>query len=209
MMNALHPAWMTASRGMLLCAALAAPCGAAWAEKADKNKPLNLESDTMVHDEARQVSIMEGSVILTKGTIVIRAQRVEVRKDAAENQFLLATAKENERVLFRVKREGLDEFMEGEAAKVEYDSKADVAILSGRAVMRRLRGATLADESVGNVIVFNNASETLIINGIPATAKTPGQRVRIMLSSKEDKSSAPTPTGGVASPALRPSVLAK
>jgi lipopolysaccharide export system protein LptA len=186
---------------ILICTALliSAP---AFAEKADKNKPINLEADTVVHDEAKQVSVLEGNVILTKGTIVIRAKIVEVRKDAAENQSLVATAKQGERVFFRVKREGLDEFMEGEAQKVEYDSKLDLARLSGKAVMRRLRGASLADESVGEVITFNNSTETLTINGASAGAinsagSTPAQRVRIMLSPKEDKTTT-TPAVGAA-----------
>lgn len=181
----------------------------AFAEKADKNKPINLEADSMSHDEARQTSVLEGGVLLTKGTLLLRAHRVEVRKDAQENQFMSATAKTGERVLFRQKREGLDEFMEGEAARIEYDGKLDVVRLSGNAVMRRLRGATLADESVGSVIVFNNITETLTINGAAASSSQPAQRVRIMLSPKEDKAAPLAPTGGVAAPVLRPALQVK
>jgi lipopolysaccharide export system protein LptA len=184
-------------------------CSAVFAERADKNKPINLEADSMTHDEARQTSTLEGGVVLTKGTLVLRANRVEVRKDAQENQFMTATAKTGERVLFRQKREGLDEFMEGEASRIEYDGKQDVVRLSGNAVMRRLRGSLLADESVGSVIVFNNITETLTINGAAATSSQPAQRVRIMLSPKEDKTAPPQPTGGVAVPVLRPSLLVK
>ena len=184
-------------------------CVPALAERADKNKPINLEADSMSHDEVRQASVLEGGVLLTKGTLLLRAHRVEVRKDAQENQFMLATAKAGERVLFRQKREGLDEFMEGEASRIEYDGKLDVVRLSGNAVMRRLRGATLADESIGSVIVFNNITETLTINGAPASSTQPAQRVRIMLSPKEDKAAAPAPAGGVASPALRPALQVK
>lgn len=186
MINALQPAWILAARGLLLCAALAVPCGAAWAERADKNKPINLEADSVTHDEARQTSVLEGNVILTKGTLVLRASRVEVRKDSQENQFLSATGKEGARVFFRQKREGLDEFMEGEAARIDYDGKLDIVRLSGNAVMRRLRGATLADESVGSVIVFNNLLETLTLSGSAASATAPAQRVRMMLSPKAE-----------------------
>jgi lipopolysaccharide export system protein LptA len=166
-----------------LCAALVLGCGPALAEKADKQKPINLEADNLKNDEAKKLTVVEGRVVLTKGTILLRANRLEVRNEAGDAQYLLATAKPNERVFFRQKREGLDEFMEGEAERIEYDSKLDVVRLVGRAVMRRLRGATLADEAVGHSIIFNNQTETLSINGAAPDAKST-DRVRMMLSPK-------------------------
>ena len=174
---------------------------AALAERADKDKPINLEADSAQYDDVRQIMVVEGRVLVTKGTLVLRATKVEQREDPEGNQFMVATAKAAERVFFRQKREGLDEFMEGEADRIEYDGKADVVRLSGKAVLRRLRGTVLADESVGNLIVFNNTTETMNINGSPATASAPSQRVRMMLSPKADKALAPT--GGVPAPALR------
>ena len=114
---------------------------------------------------------------------------------------MVATTKVGERVFFRQKREGLEEFMEGEADRIDYDGKADVVRLVGKAVLRRMRGAVLADESTGNLIVFNNTTETMNINGQSATASAPSQRVRMMISPKTDKNA--PPTGGVPAPVLR------
>ena len=180
---------------------LGAASPAAFAERADKNKPINLEANSAQYDDAKQIMVVEGNVLVTKGTLVLRAMRVEQREDPEGNQFMVATAKATERVFFRQKREGLDEFMEGEAERIDYDGKADTVRLSGKAVMRRLRGSTLADESAGNLIVFNNITETMNINGSQATAGVPPQRVRMMLSPKADKTAAPT--GGVPTPTLR------
>jgi len=207
----LQAAWVLTCRAAALCAALAVVCGPALAERADKNKPINLEADSVLSDEVKQVTVVEGHVVMTKGTIALRAFRLEVRKDAEDNQFLLATAKAGERVFFRQKREGRDEYMEGEAERIDYDGKLDVVRLSGKAVMRRLRGSVVADESVGNQIVFNNATETLTLQGAPKAAQastdapTLTQRVRMMLSPKEDKT-AVLPTGNVPAPTLRPSL---
>jgi lipopolysaccharide export system protein LptA len=148
----------------------------------------------------------------------LRAGRVEQREDTAGNQFMTATATAGERVFFRQKRDGVDEFMEGEAERIEYDGKADVVRLSGRAVMRRLRGTAVADESTGNLIVFNNATETLSINGgvassgvNAASANAPQGRVRMMLTPKMDATagSSAVTSGGVANPALKSSELVK
>lgn len=200
---------ITSSQPSRLQALLGVACGlilwatspTVFAEKADKDKPINLEADAAKYDDVKQVMIAEGRVLVTKGTLVLRASRLEQREDSEGNQFMVATTKVGDRVFFRQKREGLDEFMEGEADRIEYDGRADVMRLSGKAVMRRLRGAVLADESTGNLIVFNNTTETMNINGKPATASSPSQRVRMMLSPKADKAVAPT--GGVPAPVLR------
>ena len=51
---------------------LSAPAGA---EKADKEKPINLEADRVSIDDAKKVSVFEGNVVLTQGTLVMRADR--------------------------------------------------------------------------------------------------------------------------------------
>src|SRR5512134_2665815 len=86
---------------------LSAPAGA---EKADKEKPINLEADRVSIDDAKKVSVFEGSVVLTQGTLVIRADRMIVREDA--QGFNHGTAYGNP-VTFRQKREGVDEYIEG------------------------------------------------------------------------------------------------
>lgn len=165
----------------------------AWAEKADRNKPINLEADSAVYDDAKQVMVAQGHVIVTKGTLLMRADRLEQREDRDGSQYMTATAKAGGRVFFRQKRDGLDEYMEGEAQQIEYDGKADVIRLIGKAVLRRLQGATLADESTGELIVFNNATESISLQGGDASSNKTPERVRMMLSPRNEKSTAPTP----------------
>ena len=55
--------------------------GAAQAEKADRSKPINLESDRMHVDDAQKLSVFEGKVLMTQGTLSIRADNVTVRQD--------------------------------------------------------------------------------------------------------------------------------
>lgn len=193
-------------------ALLVLACSPAFAERADRNKPIQIEANSAVYDEAKKMMVIEGRVSVTKGTLSLRAGRVEQREDTAGNQFMTATATAGERVFFRQKRDGVDEFMEGEAERIEYDGKADVVRLSGRAVMRRLRGTTVSDESTGNLIVFNNSTETLSINGGTAggtanSTSAPQGRVRMMLTPKTE--SAAAPAGGVANPALKNSESVK
>ncbi|WP_028606007.1 lipopolysaccharide transport periplasmic protein LptA [Ottowia thiooxydans] len=177
------PAWTLGGCFSLLVALLAGP---AWAERADREKPMNIESDALRYEDQQQLSTFTGRVVATKGTIVMRGARLEVRQDAAGNQFGVMFAEPGKRAFFRQKREGLDEFIEGEGEVIEYDSKADTVRFVRRAEMRRLAGATLQDEVSGPVIVYNNLTEVYTVDGAPrapaGAASSPGGRVRATLA---------------------------
>ncbi len=171
---------------LLILVVLALAGGAVRAEKADRDKPMNVEADALRYEELKQTSLWTGRVILTKGTIVIRGDRLETREDAQGHQFGLVSAEPGKLAFFRQKREGLDEFIEGEGETIEYDGAADTVKLLNNAQLRRYRGAALSDEFTGHVIHYNNSTEVFTIDGAPAKpgSGTPAGRVRAMLTPK-------------------------
>lgn len=156
----------------------------AQAERADRAQPMNAEADALRYDDARQLSVFTGNVVITKGSIVIRGDRVEVRQDAQGNQFGLVTGAAGNRAFFRQKREGLDEHIEGTADQIDYNGQADQVKFIGSAVLRRYRGAVLGDETAGGLIVYNNSNETFSVDAgtTSRTAANPSGRVRAMLT---------------------------
>lgn len=184
----------------LLGGALLAVAAIAWlpahAERADRLQPMNIEADALRHEDARQTSVFTGNVVITKGTIVIRGQSVEVRQDAQGNQFGTVLAGKDKLAFFRQKREGLQEFIEGEAQRIDYDGQTDTVKFTGQAVMRRYKGATLNDQTSGGVIVYDNKSETFSVDGgSPSrTPDNPSGRVRAVL----------TPNSATATPPAAP-----
>ena len=148
-----HPSQYAARLGGLLIACMLAS-GAAWAEKADRNKPMNIEADALRYDDQKQTSVFTGKVVLTKGTIVIRGGKLDVRQDPQGFQYGVVTAESGKLAFFRQKRDGVDEFIEGEGEVIEYDGKADAVKFIKRAQLRRLRGTVLNDEMTGAIIVF-------------------------------------------------------
>ena len=142
---------------------------AAHAEKADRNKPMNIEADALRHDELKQTSVFTGRVVMTKGTIVLRGAQLEVRQDPDGFQHGVVTAEPGKRAFFRQKRDTLagapDEFVEGEGEVIEYDGRTDIVKLIRRAELRRYREATLADELTGALIVYNNITEIYTVDG--------------------------------------------
>jgi lipopolysaccharide export system protein LptA len=186
----------------LLPLLLALACGAAFAEKADQAKPMNVEADALRYDDLRQTSVFTGRVVVTKGTIVIRGARIDVRQDAEGYQHGVVTAEPGKLAYYRQKREGVDEYIEGEGESIEYDGKADKVKFIKRAELRRYRGAALSDELVGSLIVYDNASDVFTVDGGPGSPGVlpgaPGGRIRAVLS---PRSPASAPAAVPAAPA--------
>ena len=181
----------------LVVIALSCLSGAVQAEKADRNKPMNIEADNLRYDDLKQVSVFTGRVVLTKGTIQIRGDRLEVHQDPDGYQFGVATATGDKLAFYRQKREALDEFIEGEGETISYDGKADTVTFARKAQLRRLRGSTLADQITGGNIVYENLTDLFSVDGVAKNGPTGAMgtgRVRVMLIPKsEAAASAPDP----------------
>ncbi len=192
---------------LMLAAALAA--FPVVAEKADRDKPMNAEADSLRYDDLKQTSIFTGNVVITKGTIIIRGARVDVKQDAEGYQTAIVVAAPGKLAFYRKKRDLVDEYIEGEGERIEYDSRADTVKFIKRAELRRYIGATLADETTGDLIVYDNPTDVFTVDSGPQnrTASNPSGRIRALLA---PRNKAAVPGGPVAppsgpSPTLRPS----
>ena len=188
---------------LVACFVLGLTLPAPWAqaEKADRDQPMNIEADALRYDDARQLSVFTGRVVLTKGSIQIRGGRIEVRQDPQGHQFGIVTAEPGKLAFFRQKREGVDEYIEGEGETIDYDGRADNVKFIGKAQLRRYLGATLNDEFNGGLIVYNNSTQVFSLDGAPGLGQSgsPGRaapgRVRAMLTPRPQ-----APASGPATP---------
>lgn len=190
---------------LILAAALAAGgVLPAAAEKADRDKPMNIEADALRYDDLNQSSVFTGNVVITKGTTVIRGGQISVSQDAGGYQKAVATAVPGKLAQYRKKRDGVDEFIEGEGERIEYDGRTDQVRFINRAVVRRFKGATLADETSGALIVYNNLTDVFSVDSGAqnSSAANPSGRVRAMLA---PRSAAPAPAAPEAATRLRAS----
>ncbi len=196
---------------MVVCCALLLP-GVVLAERADRNKPMNIESDTLRYDDNNQTSVFTGKVVLTKGTMIIRGARLDVRQDTQGNQFGVVTAEPGKLAFFRQKRDtaagAQEEFMEGESEIIEYDSKLDTVRFRQRAQLRRYLGTQLNDEMNGVLIVYDNTTSILTVDGGPAKSGDGlTGRVRTMLTPRNDGTTAAAPAPAASQPLRRSSTI--
>jgi lipopolysaccharide export system protein LptA len=171
------------------------------AEKADRDKPMNIEADALKHDDQQQITTFTGKVQMLKGTLLMKAARMEVKQDAQGHQVAKLWAETGERIFFRQKREGLDEYTEGEAETAVYNSQADTLTLSHRAELRLLRGNVLADKIQGQQIVLNNTTEVFTVDGKPSNVNGPSgasgsQRVKATITPRPKNVEPPAPASG-------------
>ena len=156
---------------LLLCA------GAARAEKADESKPTQIEANRMSSDETRRLNIFEGSVVLTKGTLVVHADKILVRQDAEGYQYSTATGNP---VRFRQRQDPKDGkeggWMEGEAQRIEIDDRNEKIELFEHARVNRD-----GDEVTGNYIFVDQRSDFFSVN---AGKGAPGGRVKAVIQPK-------------------------
>ena len=163
------------------------------AEKADRDKPVNIEAERMTYDDLRQVNIFEGRVVLTQGTLTILADRITVRQDPEGFQYGTAEKGPDGFAYFRQKREGIDEIVQGWGDRIEYSAKAEKADMIGRARFKRGE-----DEVRGSTIQYDGRTEfySVIGGGTPAaTANNPDGRVRAVIQPRNVAPAAPAKPG--------------
>lgn len=187
----------------LLAAAWWLVAAPAWADKADRNQPMVVVAEREgVLDLQRQVLVHTGNVVVSQGSMVLRAERVEMRTLPDGHRFASATGSAGKPATWRQKREGLDETVEGAADRIEFDGRADTLRFLGNGVVRRLRGGAVADEITGDRILWDNTAEVFRVEGGTVSPTNPGGRVRAVLSPRaESPASAPA----VPAPPLQPS----
>jgi lipopolysaccharide export system protein LptA len=157
---------------------------AAHAEKADFDKPTQVEANQATYDEAKQTNVFTGNVVLTRGTLVMHADKMLVRKDAAGNQFATLYAVPGGTTRFRQKRDGgKDMWIDGSASdRIEYDTKTEIAKLFKNAKIKMTDAGKVTDEVEGEFVSYDSRTEFYTVtNSTSGESKPGGGRVRVVI----------------------------
>jgi lipopolysaccharide export system protein LptA len=173
----------------LAVAAMCALAVPALAERTDRDKPVNIESDTMTADEGKKTATFEGRVVLTQGSLMIRADRLVVRQDVEGFQYGTATGSP---ATFRHKQDGAAGYIDGQAQRIEYDSKADRIEFFKDARLRRDSG----DDIRGDYISYDARSDRFSVKSREDTPASREGRVQVTIMPKKPAPAAPAPDSG-------------
>ena len=169
------------------CIALAFALPAA-ADRADRDKPTQIDADKQFGDDLKQVIIYTGSVVLTRGTLRITGARLEYRQDPEGYQYAVVTAAPGQLASFRQRRDstrpGIEEHVEGVAERIEYDGKLETVRFIGRANWKRLENGEMRDELTGSVITYDGRNSTYQADG--GDPKKGSGRVRTIIAPRNE-----------------------
>lgn len=181
---------MTPLRSLLATALLATLPPLAVAEKADREKPINIEADRVSMDDISKVQIFEGNVVLIQGTMQLRTNKLVVTQDADGFQKGVATSGARGLAYFRQKRDGKEEYIEGEAERIEHDAREDKTEFFARAWVK-----SGLDEVKGHYISYDALTEKYLVTNGAGETKTavgaPQARVRAIIQPKKKGEATP------------------
>ena len=137
------------------------------AEKGDRDKPINLEADRVSLDDINKVQVFEGNVVMTQGTMVLRTAKLVVTQDADGFQKGVATGGRGGLAYFRQKRDGKDEYIEGEAERIVHDAGTEKTEFFTRAWVKSGQ-----DEVKGSYISYEAVTEKYLVTNTGGASKS-------------------------------------
>lgn len=171
----LAPALLTA----LLATLWGAP--AAQAAKTDRTQPFVIQSDNGGEgNKISQRTRLTGNVVISQGTLQLRAESVDLRITADGFHQALASGTTGKPVSFSQGRDVPGESVQGQADQVEFDTKSDTVRFIGNAVVKVLRGTAVAEEVSGAVVLYDNRNEVFRFEGGQASPN-PAGRTRLVI----------------------------
>jgi lipopolysaccharide export system protein LptA len=175
--------------GVAVCALA---CGPSFAERADALKPVRVLADSGVANMTTQGGVAEGNVEVTRGTLVMKSGKLNLTEDPEGYKYATLLAAPGALATFRQKRDGGDLWVEGEAERIDYNSKSDILKLSGRAKVRSLEGTRTTNSAEGPFISYDSRKEEFAALNTPTgQSKAGGGRVEMIFDQKPTRPPAP------------------
>jgi lipopolysaccharide export system protein LptA len=200
-----------ALRGAALLLALLLGAPLAQALQSDRKQPLNVVAGAMHYDDIAQATVFTGGVVMTKGSLVLHAQRVRVRQHADGYDEATAYGSASQPATFDQTLDAAPgqpvPTVHGSALTLHYDGRTDIVTLTGQALLERSLDGHLSDRAQGAVITYNDLTDVFNVQAGKAGA-TPGNpqgRVRVMLSPRAASPAAAPRAAAASTPSLRSS----
>lgn len=147
-----------------------------FALKTDATKPLQIEANTLNVDQKNMTSVFTGDVVITQGSLVAKSNMAVASQDKDGFRYVVLTGAP---VTFKQLNDD-GEWITGQGNKFDYNTKNNLAILTGRAMVKK------KDNFVsGNQITYNTQTQMYSaashsVDGITPTQTTSG-RVTVFL----------------------------
>lgn len=183
-----------------LVLAVATATGAAHAETADRDKPIEINADNFQGDEVEQVAVYTGRVEVHQGSLEILGDKLTITVSPEGYRTITVTGNP---VRMKERRDaktpGVEEWVHASSLTAVYDEHNDVITLSELAKLARSENGLVKDSSAGEKIVYNLRTARSRVEGAVVDGKR--NRVSTVLAPrKKDGAQAPAASTGAAAP---------
>lgn len=153
------------------------------AEKADQDKPIILEAESVSVNDVKQIYDLKGQILLIKGSMVVTGDDGHIQVDPEGYEFVDVKGTTDTAASFRQRREGpADEFMQGYGAQVTYNAKTELLTITGDARLKRLLNMQMLDQLQGWKIEYDDITERYRVTPPPNAKSEDLPLARVVLS---------------------------
>jgi lipopolysaccharide export system protein LptA len=152
--------------------------GAVSARDSDRNQPMDIDAGRQEGTlDGNSVNVLSGGVVITQGTLDIRADRADIHQSGGEVVRAVLTGKQ------AVLKQQMDDGspMTAKADRIDYEMTSDVIVLTGNYTVTTARGTTS-----GQRLTYNLKSGRVESGGDSG-------RVKMTILPKSGRASAPPP----------------
>lgn len=148
--------------------------------KSDADKPTHIEAERMRYVDLKQENTFTGNVLLTKGSIKIKGDKMFVRQDPSGYQYGTVYGKPAH---FRQQRDGgVNLWIDGQAERIEYDTKSGIVRFFNSAKLKRLENNKPTEEVEGAFILYNTQTEFYSVkNRVRGEERTNDRRIKVII----------------------------
>ncbi len=154
------------------------------AQSSDRDQPIDLEADSADIDDKKGISIYTGNVILTQGSMQIKAYQLTLYNDAnKELEKAVAIGNKNKLATFKQRPEGKSEDFRARSEMMTYYLKKDKIHLLRKAYVWQ-DGDTFS----GNKIIYDTKNETVVASSKKnkaGQATSSGTRVKVTIQPRK------------------------
>jgi len=181
-----HTPW----KKLMLAALAFCASSAATALEADKQQPTTIDANQMTYNEKSNVNVFTGNVLLTRGSLVIRGDKLTLTELPDGSQLAKVEGKP---ARFKQQRDSKNPsdvlLINGTGNMIEFDGAKAVVTLTGTASLQKSTNGQLTESISGNKITYEQNTEFLSVLGSPGANNN--SRVQAVIKPK-------TPAAGTA-----------
>jgi lipopolysaccharide export system protein LptA len=156
---------------------------AAQALQSDAQQPTTIDANQMTYNERSNVNVFTGNVLLTRGSLVIRGDKLTLTERNDGTQFAKVEGKP---ARFKQQRDsevaGEVLLINGTGNTIEFDGDKSIVTLTGGASIQKSTNGKLTESISGSKITYEQKTEFLNVVGGPG--KSGSSRVQAVIKPK-------------------------